>query len=704
MERLKFWRTCLVTFAVVLAFALPQVLSATVVVKTVPLDPNNPTTPHVTYPLDGTHEVTIVLGATVDLGGSTDSFTYSWNFGDGSAATAPAAVTQPFDISAQHQYPPGAAGGTTWTAVVTVTDTNTSATYSANYYVIQQANNLSSRVDVAIDNGLWYLHQSMWRCNNGKLSGGPYNNVANPNCGVGGVYGPTGKYGGWDQITFGCVFSPCYANLAYEGINGSNVQAFEVNGHFESGPASDPYTDDVNNALARMFMLLTNTAVTSKTYNAAVPSCSPSPCTFTFDGNTNGQAIYVNQSQPMYQGGMIMDAIVASGTPATLTHTGPAMGGGLPGINGISYKDVVQDMVDGYSYCQNNSANGYDGIGGAWGYNCLNQNYDDGSVSQWAAIGLIGANRSAFGISIPAIVKDTNGLWTTADQCTSGVYTGIFGYNIYNYGKCNPPWGPFAITPSGMVQLTMDQVGRGNSKWDLAETYYHDNFCNPPSSGATVSPRDYTYGLFSFTKSMLLHDPGGVPTAITLLEDRPAGTNAIDWYSAIGPESGGPNSCDGVAQTLVKRQGIFGGDGGSVGSPNPSSPQNGYWQGHYFDGNQGYFETAWTIIMLRKTVFAACPQNLNGRGTPSGLAPARIDLTWTAVTNGAASYNVMRGTTSGGPYTLEGNSTLPGFSDRTGLVNGDTYYYILQPLDANGNPIACQSNEAKITVPMKKVY
>jgi len=250
----------------------------------------------------------------------------------------------------------------------------------------------------------------------------------------------------------------------------------------------------------------------------------------------------------------------------------------------------------------------------------------------------------------------------------------------------------------------MDGIGRGDSRWNAAESYYHDNFCNnygyTSSTGAYYQPRSYTYGMFSFTKAMLLHDPGGVLSPITFLEDVPAGTNPIDWYNAVGPESGGTDVCDGVAQALVKRQGTTGGvAGGTTGSPNPTASQNGYWEGHFYDGYQDAFETGWSIIMLRKTVFVACVENLGGGGTPSGLAPARIDLTWAGIA-GAASYNVLIGTASGGPYTLIGNSTLPDYSDRSGLSNGSTYYFVLQPLNNNGGAI-CQSNQATITVPAK---
>jgi hypothetical protein len=63
----------------------------------------------------------------------------------------------------------------------------------------------------------------------------------------------------------------------------------------------------------------------------------------------------------------------------------------------------------------------------------------------------------------------------------------------------------------------------------------------------------------------------------------------------------------------------------------------------------------------------------------------------------AVSYNVLRGTVSGGPYTLSGNAVLPAFSDTNGLVNGGTYYYVVQPIDAAGGVI-CQSNEAAIAI------
>jgi len=59
---------------------------------------------------------------------------------------------------------------------------------------------------------------------------------------------------------------------------------------------------------------------------------------------------------------------------------------------------------------------------------------------------------------------------------------------------------------------------------------------------------------------------------------------------------------------------------------------------------------------------AACVTSLGGRGTPAGTAPARIDLTWSAL-SGASSYSMFRGTASGGPYSLMGSTITTAFSN-----------------------------------------
>lgn len=734
----------------VIMVAMPQLGKAvTPNVLTVPEVPATPTTPHTTYP-----NASISLGATAaNTWGSSDSFKVTWDFGDGSAMTTftyvgtAGSAPYAYDISTTHKY--NGPSGTTWTAKVTVEDTNTSQTGSNTYLVLMEPNTLSSRVDVAIDNGLWYMHQTMWR----------QNSPAN---------GQSVNWGGWDgqsgSLSCPTVNGAAYDCFSYGSIDATNVQAFEVSGHLGNGPATDPYTDDVARGLARMFSLLANESNVSQSYlynpatvnysctnntypdtsgncpagqskifyNSSATSCSSPPCSYKFDGNSNGQMIFSSDGsgETIYTTGMFLDSIVAAGTPTATAPTGTAAGGGLPGIKGQTYKNIVQDMADWYDACQYENdydpgnepafngytrGAGYSASGGGWLYSC--QQGDDNSTSQWGAIALIGALRG-FNISLPKVVQDFNNVWVTnsqdeQDPLPAGTDPFSVGDDFGSYGyrgslHYSNAWGSFATTPSGMVQMSLDGIGRTENKafgdastapdqrFNDAETYYADNFCNATSSGAYYAPRAYSYGMFSFTKSMLLHNPGGVLTPIQYLRTQtpsvftgnpsvPADT--IDWYAALSAANGGKDPCDGVAQTLVSLQ-LNPADGVS----------DGHWYGNDYYGYQFYYETGWAIIMLRKTVFVSCISNLYGRGTPgAGSIAARVDLTWSAQAN-ATSYDILRATTNGGPYTKIGNTTSAAFSDRTGLVNGDTYYYVAQPL--TGTTEICQSNQATVKVPV----
>jgi fibronectin type 3 domain-containing protein len=80
--------------------------------------------------------------------------------------------------------------------------------------------------------------------------------------------------------------------------------------------------------------------------------------------------------------------------------------------------------------------------------------------------------------------------------------------------------------------------------------------------------------------------------------------------------------------------------------------------------------------------------------TPTGLAAiadnAAVNLSWNA-SSGATSYNIYRGTTSGGEGTTPvGTSTSTGFTD-TGLTNGTTYYYKVSATNSAGT--SAQSSE-----------
>src|SRR6266513_1988056 len=89
-------------------------------------------------------------------------------------------------------------------------------------------------------------------------------------------------------------------------------------------------------------------------------------------------------------------------------------------------------------------------------------------------------------------------------------------------------------------------------------------------------------------------------------------------------------------------------------------------------------------------------------GTARAASAGQINLSWAAST-GATSYNVLRSTTSGGPYAqVAGSLTSTSYSD-TGLTALATYYYAVQAVDAGGtsansSPASAATQVQSVTV------
>jgi hypothetical protein len=526
---------------IILAAVIPALAFAQVTATAVPVDPTQ-------NPILVPHQVwsgkPITLKAITNSAGA--GGTYSWDPGDGSGVIGPNTVTDPYNLGQSHTYT--GSPGQSYTATITVTAGGKTA--SDKFYIKLQnpPPNLPVEVNYAIDEGLWALHVSQQRSNDGA-TGLPV--------------------GTWDN----CGANPC--SFGNPGITGANTNAFEVSGHHETTPPfPDPYQETVARGLKYLFSVLARYNATS---SPSLPATITNPRgTFNPDADGNGLATAPNTGNQLYQTGMFMDAIVASNTPATMAKTGPYANTG-------TYQQVVQDMVDFYSWCQDPVTDQWGNVGGAWRYSC--QQGPDNSVAQWGGIGIIAARRN-FGATVPTAVLKYNGDWLTFSQNAAGYY----GYTNNN----GIGWGPFAETPSGMVQAAMGGIGRGDSRWDLAETYLRDNFDVPPSSGATLSIKGYLYGMFSFTKAMLEHSADGVglvPSPIKFLQslDNPAGFPQIDWYGAQAPPNGN-DPTDGVARTLVGQQ-----------------LADGSWFGPSYSSAQWPFTTAWAIIMLRSTVTQTVP-------------------------------------------------------------------------------------------------
>lgn len=423
------------------------------------------------------------------------------------------------------------------------------------------------------------------------------------------------------------------------GKTATNCTAFEVSGHLEGGPVSDPYTDDVKDCIAAVEGTLQTTSVGGTKTN--------SHGSFTTDQNNNGIGVHEvdGAGEDQYQSGMVLDVFTASGTPNKAVGYGILASLGHPpgGAAGTyTYKDAVVDMVDYNTYCQADLASAGATTEGSWVYGCR-PSYGDNSVAQWVAIGMISGARD-FGASIPVPTRQANQDWLAYSQSAGFGGSGYFGYS-----STSPIWGPYAVTPAGMVQMAMSGIGRSptatccvpanNSSatpWDWAETYERDNFDNTQNYDATHDMKDYYYGLFSFTKSMLLHDNSGtglVTTPIQMLRSLDNAAMApIDWYSAQDSHWGGTDSSNGVARTLVSGSvagALPAGDGGTTNVAGQNS--DGSWSGHDYGGYTSDFNTGWAIIMLNHTVTQLVP--VACATSPSGTNNTPIQL------NGQCSFD-----------------------------------------------------------------
>jgi len=86
-------------------------------------------------------------------------------------------------------------------------------------------------------------------------------------------------------------------------------------------------------------------------------------------------------------------------------------------------------------------------------------------------------------------------------------------------------------------------------------------------------------------------------------------------------------------------------------------------------------------------------------GTGVAAIQHSVSLSWTASTSTITSYNVYRGTQTGGPYARigVGSGTATVYSDTT-VQSGQTYFYVVTAVDSAGLE-SVDSNEARAVVP-----
>lgn len=466
---------------------------------------------------------TAVSGKQVELKGvikttSGNQIWYRWVFGDGTeTAVQSLQNATKYNVEVMHTYT--GAEGTPFTARLQVDEVdNTLANKIEDTFLVKlQTDNLDSKINMAIDRGLWYLYKS-------GSAGSPY-------------------YHTFDDSPFMVWGYSSY----FASPTASAVQAFEINGHKETGDKNeDPYVEYVEWGLNWLFngyysstSYLMLRSVNLTTQHGENPDT---------DGNGKGIECRDYGYRPAYQGGMVIDAIVASGTPDA--DCGRDFDG--DGLN-ETYREVVQDMCDGYAWGQYDSTTGSYGIIGGWRYDW--NEWPDNSACQWAAIGMIPAQEPPWNCTVPQWVKDLNNNWLNYSHSSwSGGLYGGFGYTSSGGG--------YGTTPAGMVQLVFAGKTTSDPRWVRCERWFADNW-------TTILNNNFLYGFYSLAKAMRLALPDPVVQFY----------NGFDWYRGSGSVMG---LAEKIANALVA---------------------NGYWSVNYGPN----LETAWSVIILRPVLFSEAP-------------------------------------------------------------------------------------------------
>jgi len=202
-----------------------------------------------------------------------------------------------------------------------------------------------------------------------------------------------------------------------------------------------------------------------------------------------------------YVTGIVLPAIVATGTPGAVVTTGP--------LTGWTYQQVVQNVIDYFAFGQSDPATGVNR--GGWRY-YANYGGSDQSTTQWPVIaGLFAGN---FGVSYPAFVKSELAFWTNYIQNPAG-YAGYTGPNA--------PLGALNETGAQLIMQSFLGLGTGNANvtnainfintnWqEIANGTWNGNFAHPYAMWAIYKGLELMIGLNNMTTILNLHaDPGDV--------------------------------------------------------------------------------------------------------------------------------------------------------------------------------------------------
>jgi fibronectin type 3 domain-containing protein len=244
---------------------------------------------------------------------------------------------------------------------------------------------------------------------------------------------------------------------------------------------------------------------------------------------------------------------------------------------------------------------------------------------------------------------------------------GAASYNVYRWNGSS-----YGLLQSvGGTSFTDAGLNDGTTYW-----YEVTAVNSAGESGASnqVSATPQAAVNYSLSASPTSVAPGGT---VTVNWTAPAGHSTSDWIALFAV--GSPNT------SYLAYQYTTADTGGSVTFTAPGTPGSYEFR---FLPNDGYTSVAVSNAVQVQTPVPAAPSHLTATA-----GNAKVVLSWSA-SDGATSYNIYRGTVSGGETLLKSGVTGTSFTN-TGLTNGKTYFYEVTAVNSAGGSARSTEMSAK---------
>ena len=312
-------------------------------------------------------------------------------------------------------------------------------------------------------------------------------------------------------------------------------------------------------------------------------------------------------------------------------------------------------------------------------WNSATQQWDNGTPTFtyhrfWSQVDIATAYAEydrLLGSSTPTVPSVPAGLTATSGNAQASLaWAASTGATSYNVKRATSASGPFTTVATGVTATSYTNTGLTNG----TTYYYVVSAANAVGESANSSP------------------PVGVTPAVPTVPPVPTGVTATAGNQSVALSW---NASAGAASYSVKRATSISGPfttaatGVTATSYTNTGLANGTTYYYVVSAVNAVGESANSSPPVSATPQLAIPAAPTGLQATAGNA--QVALSWTA-SSGAASYNVKRATTSGGPYSTVGTATTTSFTN-TALTNGTTYYYVVSAVNASGeSPNSAQAS------------